>query len=131
MARLCPGYEDVCRNACGNVVPHAEEEEGGCGSSAGRTVGDDMNGIEAVLAVQNRPSEVGPDIEIPVRSLKKDQKNSRVTAAGKKATPTQTLGECERCGYMSSQKICKACVLLEGLNKNRPKTDVAIGVDIP
>ena len=26
--------------------------------------------------------------------------------------PTQ--GVCERCGYISSQKLCKACVLLEG-----------------
>ncbi len=26
-------------------------------------------------------------------------------------------GTCERCGYMSSQAVCKACVLLEGLNK--------------
>ncbi|OMH81202.1 Cytoplasmic tRNA 2-thiolation protein 1 [Zancudomyces culisetae] len=29
--------------------------------------------------------------------------------------PTQTI--CENCGYMSSNPICKACVLLEGLNK--------------
>ena len=26
---------------------------------------------------------------------------------------------CERCGYLSSNKICKACMLLEGLEKNR------------
>ncbi|KAJ3156804.1 nucleotidyltransferase [Geranomyces michiganensis] len=36
-----------------------------------------------------------------------------------------TVGTCERCGYMSSQKTCKACVLLEGLNSGLPK--VAIG----
>ncbi|KAI9103152.1 cytoplasmic tRNA 2-thiolation protein 1-like protein [Phlyctochytrium arcticum] len=35
------------------------------------------------------------------------------------------VGKCERCGYMSSNKLCKACVLLEGLNKGLPK--VAIG----
>lgn len=28
-------------------------------------------------------------------------------------------GRCDRCGYLSSNKICKACVLLEGLNKTR------------
>ncbi|KAJ1567706.1 nucleotidyltransferase, partial [Nowakowskiella sp. JEL0078] len=28
---------------------------------------------------------------------------------------------CERCGYMSSGAKCKACVLLEGLNKGMPK----------
>lgn len=25
--------------------------------------------------------------------------------------------QCERCGYLASQPVCKACVLLEGLNK--------------
>lgn len=39
----------------------------------------------------------------------------------------QKLGQCERCGYMSSQAICKACVLLEGLNKARPKTGIEVG----
>lgn len=28
---------------------------------------------------------------------------------------------CERCGYLSTNKICKACVLLEGLEKSRAK----------
>uniref|UniRef100_A0A914HVP3 Lon N-terminal domain-containing protein n=1 Tax=Globodera rostochiensis TaxID=31243 RepID=A0A914HVP3_GLORO len=28
------------------------------------------------------------------------------------------LGRCERCGYIASQKLCKACQLLEGLNDN-------------
>ncbi|SSD61315.1 probable Cytoplasmic tRNA 2-thiolation protein 1 [Saccharomycodes ludwigii] len=28
---------------------------------------------------------------------------------------------CERCGYLSSNKVCKACTLLEGLAKNRAK----------
>ena len=30
-------------------------------------------------------------------------------------------GTCERCGYMSSRKICKACVLVEGLERGLPK----------
>ncbi|OLL26536.1 Cytoplasmic tRNA 2-thiolation protein 1 [Neolecta irregularis DAH-3] len=29
----------------------------------------------------------------------------------------QVLGKCERCGYASSGKICKSCMLLEGLGK--------------
>lgn len=33
-------------------------------------------------------------------------------------------GTCERCGYISSQKWCKACVLLEGLNRGLPKLGV-------
>ncbi|KAI9593374.1 hypothetical protein BDF19DRAFT_387407 [Syncephalis fuscata] len=30
-------------------------------------------------------------------------------------------GQCERCGYVASNKLCKACVLLEGLNRGLPK----------
>ena len=29
--------------------------------------------------------------------------------------------KCEKCGFMTSNKVCKACILLEGLNKMRPK----------
>lgn len=32
--------------------------------------------------------------------------------------PTQQ--NCTRCGYVSSQDICKACILLEGLNTGQP-----------
>jgi len=34
--------------------------------------------------------------------------------------PMTKAGTCQRCGYMSSQDICKACMLLEGLNKGLP-----------
>ncbi|KAI3410172.1 cytosolic thiouridylase subunit Ctu1 [Globodera pallida] len=33
------------------------------------------------------------------------------------------LGRCERCGYIASQKLCKACQLLEGLNENNGTTE--------
>lgn len=33
----------------------------------------------------------------------------------------QQSNKCERCGYLSSNKICKACVLLGGLESNRAK----------
>lgn len=46
-----------------------------------------------------------------------------------KPIKSQTLGHCERCGYISSQKVCKACTLLEGLNRNRPKTAIEVGVE--
>jgi len=32
-----------------------------------------------------------------------------------------TIGVCTRCGFMSSNTICKACVMLEGLNKGLPR----------
>lgn len=31
---------------------------------------------------------------------------------------------CERCGYLSSNKVCKACTLLEGLKQNRAKISI-------
>lgn len=36
--------------------------------------------------------------------------------------PQQTT--CDRCGYISSQALCKACVLLEGLNKGLPRLGI-------
>lgn len=33
-------------------------------------------------------------------------------------------GTCVRCGYISSQNICKACVMLEGLNKGQPRLGI-------
>lgn len=35
-----------------------------------------------------------------------------------------SLAKCSRCGYLSSQEICKACVLLEGLNKGLPRLGI-------
>ncbi|XP_026888674.2 cytoplasmic tRNA 2-thiolation protein 1 [Electrophorus electricus] len=33
-------------------------------------------------------------------------------------------GTCSRCGYISSQALCKSCVLLEGLNRGLPKLGI-------
>ncbi|CAG8803024.1 24770_t:CDS:2, partial [Racocetra persica] len=33
-------------------------------------------------------------------------------------------GVCKRCGYMSSNELCKACMLLEGLNRGLPKLGI-------
>lgn len=35
-----------------------------------------------------------------------------------------TRGTCSRCGFVSSQEVCKACILLEGLNKGLPKLGI-------
>ncbi|VVA25751.1 PREDICTED: cytoplasmic [Prunus dulcis] len=50
----------------------------------------------------------------------KSGENFRISTSTK--MPEQ--GTCERCGYISSQKWCKACVLLEGLNKGLPKLGI-------
>lgn len=33
-------------------------------------------------------------------------------------------GVCTKCGFVSSQDICKACMLLEGLNRGLPKLGI-------
>lgn len=32
---------------------------------------------------------------------------------------------CERCGYLSMNRICKACILIEGLEANKPKIEIS------
>ncbi len=44
--------------------------------------------------------------------------------AGRTSMTRQVLGTCEKCGYMSSQAMCQACMLLEGLNKNRAQIQI-------
>jgi cytoplasmic tRNA 2-thiolation protein 1 len=34
-------------------------------------------------------------------------------------------GTCQRCGYISSQEVCKACTLLEGLNRGLPQLGIS------
>jgi hypothetical protein len=46
------------------------------------------------------------------------------TAAVAAKAGSRGLGVCERCGYISSNALCKACVLLEGLNRGRPRVDL-------
>lgn len=31
---------------------------------------------------------------------------------------------CKRCGFVASQELCKACILLEGLNRGLPKLGI-------
>ena len=40
----------------------------------------------------------------------------------KERLPTQ--GKCKRCGYISSMEVCKACLLLDGLNSGMPKLKI-------
>jgi len=37
------------------------------------------------------------------------------------AVPNNTQRSCERCGYISSQALCRACVLMDSLNRGAPK----------
>ncbi|RYP47946.1 hypothetical protein DL768_006101 [Monosporascus sp. mg162] len=139
MARLVPGAApDLC-GCKGNAMPveAAAEDDGagGCGSASGRTAGGEM----AVMEKQLREDEVAEakNLETDVTLLRaegrghdrKKQHNGQ-RKPGKPVTnalpiiPKQKLGTCEKCGYMSSQKLCQACMLLEGLNKNRAEITI-------
>lgn len=90
------------------------EGEGGCGSANGRSSGGEMAAMEEKL----RRDEEAKGRETNVTPTKSRRK-----------VPKQQMGKCTRCGYLSSQAVCKACMLLEGLNKNRPKTEIVVSVE--
>ncbi|KAK4133614.1 adenine nucleotide alpha hydrolases-like protein [Trichocladium antarcticum] len=132
MARLVPGESSsscACKGQKAVAAVPAEDDMGGCGSTSGRTPGDEM----AAMDKQLRENEAHEGLEIDIAkavSEKTDgtekQKGLPIRSANgaSKGAPRQVLGKCKRCGYMSSQDICQACMLLEGLNKNRAQIQI-------
>ncbi|KAJ5246002.1 hypothetical protein N7468_000985 [Penicillium chermesinum] len=120
MAALVPN-QDSGKN--GQAATAEDESAGGCGSANGRSSGGEMAAMEEQLASNEDAGSRETEIKLPKTAPKKAGK------AGKPAIKTQTLQHCEKCGYMSSQAICKACMLLDGLNRNRPKTEINIGME--
>jgi len=55
--------------------------------------------------------------------LVRSSERLRLRASTTAAMPSP--GTCARCGYLSSQEICKACVLLEGLNRGIPRLGIS------
>lgn len=132
MARLVPGESAsscACKGQKAPVPAIPEDDIAGCGSQSGGPPGGEMAamdkqlreneehaGLEIDVAKrisENKQGGKGTQKEIPIRSGNPASKGSN--------GPRQVLGNCKRCGYMSSQDICQACTLLEGLNKNRPQ----------
>ncbi|MCJ1472249.1 nucleotidyltransferase [Lambiella insularis] len=132
MAKLVP--EEVSGRVRGKDIIIEGEEEGadGCGSTNGRASGGEMADMETRLTSDETQSR---ETEITLSNIQ-GQKHDRIEfpLQGNKSRrlkkyPTQHIGYCVRCGYMSSQEVCKACMLLEGLNKNRPKMEIKVDVD--
>lgn len=125
MARLVP--DEVSGRVCSTVLDGEAEGTGGCGSSNGRSSGGEMANMEKKLQedvkAEGREREMNPN-----RTPRDISKESGSRRRGKKL-PKQQIGQCTRCGYLSSQSICKACILLEGLNKNRPKVEISFSVE--
>jgi cytoplasmic tRNA 2-thiolation protein 1 len=128
MARLVP--EEVSAAGQGGkgilVVEGEADGAGGCGSANGRSSGGEMADTERQLLESKKAQ--GNETEITHNGQKHDRncKNSNRTP---RKLPKQQMGKCVRCGYLSSQDICKACMLLESLNKNRPRTQIQVSVD--
>ncbi|KAK3349912.1 hypothetical protein B0T25DRAFT_549208 [Lasiosphaeria hispida] len=123
MARLVPGESASscggCKSKTETPVAVLEDDVGGCGSSNGRTPGGEM----AAMDKQLRENEEAEGLEVDITKLVLEGKNGQREKRDKPTT-RQVLGKCQRCGYMSSQDICQACTLLEGLNKNRPQIQI-------
>lgn len=130
MARLVP--EEVSGGCGGSgakevlVMDGEAEEAGGCGSVNGRASGGEMAAMEQKL--QEDESAEGRETEVKLTAKATNGQGNASARKGRKL-PQQHMGKCTRCGYLSSQAICKACMLLEGLNKNRPKMEIKVGVD--
>ena len=137
------------------------EAIGGCGSSTGgRAMGGEMHEREKALrrkyAEEEKNEEDGredgrkngedpPTIqkpqladlatEITLPPRKPPQKQKNAPKPQQRHTPgirkPQTLRNCSRCGYLSSQELCQACVMLEGLNRTRAKLGVQLENDGP
>ncbi|KAI3321275.1 adenine nucleotide alpha hydrolases-like protein [Xylariaceae sp. AK1471] len=133
MARLVPGaIPDTC--ACNGKVsspqPVDEDENvSGCGSTNGRAAGGEMAAMEKQLKANEAAEAAGLETEVNItkdsssnhgRPIPNKERTPKNTGNTLPIIPKQKLGNCEKCGYMSSQRLCQACMLLDGLNQNRP-----------
>lgn len=78
-----------------------------------------------------RPSSIldiirsGEQFRLKPRGKKRNaNREMEVRADGSVSLGNRDGNRCERCGYLSTNRICKACILLEGLNKSRAKVRV-------
>jgi cytoplasmic tRNA 2-thiolation protein 1 len=137
MAKLVP--PELLRSvSCAGRVDVEEEITDGCGSANGRSSGGEMAETEKCLAQNEAASAQETEVILPsadsqplttVQAKPKPFSIHDKKQKSKRKGNGQHMGKCESCGYLSSQKICKACMLLEGLNKNRPKTMIEVGVE--
>ncbi|KAG8530944.1 nucleotidyltransferase [Bacidia gigantensis] len=121
MARLVP--EESLKKSddrLNTIINGGASGEGGCRSSHEKDSGGDMADMEQKLS----ESEVTKSRELDFTLIgQRHQRQACKKPNDEVRRPmVQQVGKCQSCGYMSSQRICKACTLLEGLNKNRPKT---------
>jgi len=107
-----------------------EEEVNGCGTR--NADGGSMAAMERNLAANEAATDRETEIELTPGAGTDSNTKTPATKVldkkpkGRRKIVKQVMGQCERCGYLSSQKICKACSLLEGLNKSRPRNSIEV-----
>ena len=128
MARLVPNdsSERSIRSAK-NFMNADGDGEGACGNSSGKSNGGEMAVLEKQLIENEGAKE--RELDFTMNGYRHDRHQSTKAKQDLRRPPRQQMGKCRKCGYMSSQAICQACMLLEGLNKSRPKTDVTAETD--
>ncbi|KKY28868.1 putative pp-loop atpase superfamily [Phaeomoniella chlamydospora] len=132
--------EEMAKLVPSELIPSAEKVEeatGGCGGSNGRSTGGEMAAVEENLAANEGAAANETDVTLPAssRATTTDSvpipkpESSMNTHGRRRKNMKQEISQCEKCGYITSQRFCKACLLLEGLNKNRPKTTIEVGAE--
>mmetsp|Transcript_32431 Transcript_32431/g.91904 ORF Transcript_32431/g.91904 Transcript_32431/m.91904 type:complete len:322 (-) Transcript_32431:238-1203(-) len=86
--------------------------------------------IYAPYAARGFARELVKDLEVArpsaIVDVIRSAEEMRMSSAGNvSSSHAPEPGTCERCGYISSQSVCKACVLLEGLNSGNAKLGVS------
>ncbi|KAK0374236.1 PP-loop family protein [Colletotrichum paranaense] len=130
MARLVAGASGSSCAGKGSTPRVAEDDFiAGCGSQQSKGLATEIAQLDASLSQTNLTKSQETDFTTapsPSPKIGKNIQNSSETprprhgqAQATPSAPLQTLGKCERCGYMSSQAICQACLLVDGLNKNK------------
>ncbi|CAO1631603.1 unnamed protein product [Parajaminaea phylloscopi] len=82
----------------------------------------------AIIDIIHSGESIDVGWSAPTSSATSSQGASATAAtpmAGRKAATKQVQQTCTRCGYLSSNELCKACVLLQGLNSGVPSLGVS------
>lgn len=133
MASLVPAEPPslcACKGQTATPITAEEDDIGGCGSQKWRPLGGEIAAIDDQMNENETHEELEIDIAKGMSGVRDGERETqkklpiRSINGASKGAARQVLGNCKRCGYMSSQDICQACTLLEGLNKNRPQIQI-------
>ncbi|KAJ0164818.1 Cytoplasmic tRNA 2-thiolation protein 1 [Colletotrichum tanaceti] len=122
MARLVAGRQGSSWGCTGPTSCAAEDEDytTGCGAQQGKGPARGIAQLDASLSQGTLEEDLETDFTVTTAAKNRKQTKSRPGSnQASLGIPLQTLGKCERCGYMSSQAICQACLLVDGLNRNK------------